>query len=61
MTDKNVIDGKLKHAEGVVQEKIGDLTNNPNEQAKGQEKKVAGKAQETIGHVKDAVRSATTE
>lgn len=61
MTDKNVIDGKLKHAEGVVQEKIGELTNNPKEQAKGQAKKVAGKAQETVGHVKDAVHSASTE
>ncbi len=58
MTDKNVVQGKIKNAEGVVQEQVGKLTNDPNTQAEGVAKQVTGKAQETVGHVNDAVRAA---
>ena len=59
MPDKDVIKGQLKHAEGHVQKAMGDLTDNPKLQAEGTVNKMAGKAQEAAGHLKDAVRSAT--
>ena len=59
MPDKNVIEGKLKHAEGHAQEAFGDLTDDPNQKAAGKIKKSEGKVQETVGHIKDAARSAT--
>ena len=59
MPDKNVIKGKIKHAEGEVQKALGDMTDNPKLQAEGIANKIAGAAQETIGHLKDAARSAT--
>ena len=59
MPDKDVLKGKIKHAEGHVQTAVGDLTDNPKLQAKGTFNKIAGKAQETVGHLKDAVQSAT--
>ena len=58
MPDKDVIKGKMKHAEGHVQKAVGELTDDPKQKAEGQAKKVAGKAQETIGHLKDAAKSA---
>ena len=59
MPDKNVIDGKIKQAEGVVQETVGELTHNDKLKAQGLANKAAGKAQETVGHLRDAVQSAT--
>ena len=58
MPDKNVIDGFIKNAEGRLEEAVGALTNNPEQKAEGQAKQVAGKAQETVGHLKDAAKSA---
>lgn len=58
MPDKDVVKGQLKHAEGHVQKAAGDLTDNPKLKAEGEAKKLAGSAQETVGHLKDAVRSA---
>jgi uncharacterized protein YjbJ (UPF0337 family) len=59
MPSKDTIKGQLLRAEGHVQKAIGDLTDNPKLQAEGTANKIAGKAQETAGHLKDAVRSAT--
>ena len=59
MPDKNVVNGKLKNAEGRAQEAFGALTENPDDKAEGQAKQVVGKAQETVGHLKDAVKSAS--
>ena len=58
MPDKDVIKGQLKNAEGHVQKAVGDLTDNPKLQAEGTVNKLAGSAQETVGHLKDAARSA---
>ena len=58
MPDKDVIKGQLKNAEGHVQKAVGDLTDNPKLRAKGTVNKLAGSAQETVGHLKDAARAA---
>ena len=59
MPDNDVIEGMIKHAEGHVQSVIGDLTDNPKLQAKGTVNRIAGKAQERVGHLKDAAKAAT--
>jgi uncharacterized protein YjbJ (UPF0337 family) len=61
MPDKDVIKGQIKHVEGHVEEAIGDLTDDPKRKAQGQAKMREGKRQETAGHLKDAIRSATDE
>ena len=58
MPDKNVIEGKMKHAEGHLEEALGDLIDDPKLKAEGISKKRIGKEQETVGHLKDAARSA---
>jgi len=58
MPDKDVIEGVVKNLEGRVQEAWGDLTDNPQEKAAGQEKQAKGKLQESAGHLKDAAHAA---
>jgi uncharacterized protein YjbJ (UPF0337 family) len=58
MPDQNVIEGKLKQAEGKVQDALGDVTGNSDTKAEGQVKQVEGKVQEGYGKAKDAVRDA---
>jgi len=56
MSDKDVIAGKMKQAEGKVQDAYGDLTGNPEQDAKGKAKQVEGKVQEGYGRLQNAVR-----
>lgn len=55
--NKNQAEGKLKKVEGKVQEKWGDVTNDPEDQAKGKVKQGEGAVQETVGDVQEAVKS----
>ena len=58
MADQDVIEGKLKQAEGKAQDALGDVTGNTDDDVAGKAKQVEGKVQETVGHAKDAVRDA---
>ncbi len=43
--------GKVHEVKGKVKEKAGQLTNNPNLEADGQDEKVSGKVQTKLGQV----------
>ena len=50
---------QAKKAAGAVKEGVGKLTGDGKMQAEGKADKAAGKAQNTVGGAKDAVRDAT--
>jgi uncharacterized protein YjbJ (UPF0337 family) len=52
------MEGKMKQAEGKLQDAFGDLTGNPEQDAKGKAKQVEGKVQEGYGRLQNAVREA---
>jgi uncharacterized protein YjbJ (UPF0337 family) len=56
--DKDRIVGSTHQAKGAVKEKIGKITGDAKTQAEGAAEKNAGKVQNAIGGVKDAVRHA---
>ena len=56
--DKNRVEGALDQAKGAVKEAAGKLTGDQKLQAEGKADKVAGKAESTVGGVKDSARDA---
>ncbi len=58
MADENVVEGKLKQAEGKAQDTLGDVTGNTDDDVAGKSKQVEGKVQEEYGKAKDALRDA---
>jgi uncharacterized protein YjbJ (UPF0337 family) len=48
---KDKAKGNFHEVKGKVREKAGQLTNNPNLEAEGQDEKVGGKVQKKIGQV----------
>jgi uncharacterized protein YjbJ (UPF0337 family) len=58
MVDKDVLEGKLKQAEGKAQDALGDVTGNTNDDVEGKAKQVEGKVQEGYGKAKDDLRDA---
>jgi uncharacterized protein YjbJ (UPF0337 family) len=46
---QDTLAGKLKETAGKVQSKVGELTDNPKTEAKGDAKQVEGKTQSTFG------------
>jgi uncharacterized protein YjbJ (UPF0337 family) len=54
--DKDRIAGAAKQVKGSIKEVIGKVTGDAKLQAEGAADKVAGKAQNTVGGAKDAVR-----
>ena len=48
---KDQIAGKLHEAKGAVIEKAGQVANNPDLAAEGQNEKIAGKVQKKVGQV----------
>ncbi len=58
MVDKDVVEGKVKQAEGKVQDAAGDVTGNTDDDIAGKAKQAEGKVQEGFGKAKDAVRNA---
>jgi uncharacterized protein YjbJ (UPF0337 family) len=56
--NKDEIKGKMKEVEGRIQEKIGEVTGNKEEQLKGVGKNTEGRLQEGVGKIKDAGREA---
>jgi uncharacterized protein YjbJ (UPF0337 family) len=57
--DKDRIAGSAKRTKGSVKEAIGKITGDSKTQAEGATEKTAGRAQNTVGGVKDTVRDAT--
>lgn len=58
MADENVVEGKLKQAEGKAQDALGDVTGNTDDDVAGKSKQAEGKVQEEYGKAKDALRDA---
>ena len=56
--NKDQIKGSLKEAAGKVQEKIGEVINSPEQEAKGIAKQVEGTVQKKAGDIKEAVSDA---
>ena len=54
--DKDRVEGAGHQAKGKVKELAGKVTGDSKLEAEGKGEKVAGKVQNTIGGVKDAVR-----
>jgi uncharacterized protein YjbJ (UPF0337 family) len=48
---KDQIQGKLHEVKGKAKEKVGQVTNNPNLAAEGQDEKIAGVVQKKVGQV----------
>ncbi len=48
---KDQVQGGLHELKGKAKEKAGQLTNNPNLAADGQDEKVAGKVQKKVGQI----------
>ncbi|MGO8673942.1 MAG: CsbD family protein [Capsulimonadaceae bacterium] len=61
MSNKNVIDGKLKQVEGKIQDAFGDLTGKIGHDVKGKVKQVEGRVQEIYGRVEGALKQAHDE
>jgi len=54
--DKDRVKGAAREAKGAVKEKFGQVTGDTKTEAEGKGEKVAGKVQNTVGGLKDAVR-----
>jgi uncharacterized protein YjbJ (UPF0337 family) len=54
---KDKVKGTFHEAKGTVKEMAGEITNNPNLEAKGKAEKIGGKVQEKIGQLKKALGS----
>jgi uncharacterized protein YjbJ (UPF0337 family) len=48
---KDQVQGSLHELKGKAKEKAGQLTNNPNLAADGQDEKIAGKVQKKVGQI----------
>jgi uncharacterized protein YjbJ (UPF0337 family) len=57
--DKDRIAGSAKQATGAVKETAGKLTGDQKLKSEGTAEKAAGKVQNAVGGIKDAVRDAT--
>ncbi len=54
--DKDRLEGVGKKVSGSIKEAVGKVTGDSKTQAEGSAEKTAGKAQNTVGGAKDAVR-----
>jgi uncharacterized protein YjbJ (UPF0337 family) len=52
---ENRVAGKIHEAKGVIKQKVGRVTNDPNLEDEGAVEKIAGKIQNKIGHVQKVV------
>jgi uncharacterized protein YjbJ (UPF0337 family) len=52
---KDKIKGNMHEAKGTVEEKAGQVTNNPHLTAQGQNEKLAGKAQKKVGQIEEVL------
>lgn len=54
--NKDIAKGKMNEIKGDVKQSIGNATDNPRMENEGAADKVKGKAQQAVGHGKEAVR-----
>ncbi len=54
--DKDRVKGSVKQATGAIKETVGKITGDVKLQADGEADKTAGKIQNAVGGVKDALR-----
>lgn len=57
--DKDRIEGSANQAKGAIKETAGKMTGDAKLEAEGKADKAAGKVQNAVGGLKDAVRDAT--
>jgi uncharacterized protein YjbJ (UPF0337 family) len=57
--NKDQVQGKAQDIGGKIQEQIGKAVGNADQQAEGLKNQVAGKAQEKLGDLKQAVKIVT--
>jgi uncharacterized protein YjbJ (UPF0337 family) len=58
MTNKDIVKGKMKQAEGKAEDALGQATDSTEHQVKGKLKQAEGHVQEGFGKVKQAVKDA---
>ena len=58
MANEDIIEGKIKQAEGKAQDAAGDVTGSTEDDIAGKAKQVEGKAQELLGKAKEAIHDA---
>ena len=46
------LEGKIHEVKGIVKEKVGQLTEDPDMEAEGRDEKVAGVVQKKVGQIK---------
>ena len=56
--DKDRIEGSIKEAKGAIKETIGKVAGDAKLQAEGTAEKLAGKAQNAVGGLRDAAHDA---
>ena len=56
--NKNQVKGAVKDIAGKVQEEAGKLVGSKDQQAKGLNKQISGKAEKAYGDVKEAIKHA---
>jgi uncharacterized protein YjbJ (UPF0337 family) len=61
MTNKDIVKGKLKQAEGKAEDAFGQATDSPEHEAKGKLKQAEGHVQEAYGKTKQAVKDALND
>ena len=53
--NKNQIEGSVKDVAGKIQQKVGQVTGNTNQQVKGVAKQIEGNVQKSVGSVEQAI------
>jgi uncharacterized protein YjbJ (UPF0337 family) len=56
MVDKDRVEGSIEQAKGKIKEVAGKVTGDTKLEEEGKGQKVAGKIQNTVGGIKDALR-----
>ena len=54
--NKNQVNGEVKNVAGKIQEGVGKLTGNKEQQVKGIAKQISGKAQSAVGDVQQDIK-----
>jgi len=57
--NKDQVKGTVKVAAGKVQQKVGEVVGNDDQQVKGLEKQIEGNVQKAVGNVKEKIKDAT--
>ena len=61
MTNGDVVEGKIKQAEGKAQNTVGTVTDSTQDKVEGNLKQAEGQIQEGFGKAKEAVKNALND